>query len=151
MAELPETADEMFCFAVYRAAHAITRSYAPHLAQLGLTYPQYITLTLLWQEDGQSVGALSRKLGMESNTLTPLLKRLEKAGHVTRLRGSRDERQVFIHLTDQGRGLSVSAPEITACMVEATGLSPEALGRLVATLGVLAGNLTGKQQEPAPT
>ena len=136
--ELPETADEMFCFATYQAAHVINRAYLPLLRPLGLTYPQYIALTLLWEEDGQSVGGLSRRLRMDSNTLTPLLKRMEKAGHVTRQRGTRDERQVFVHLTEQGRALRRHAPEITSCMVQATGLNVSELQDLITTLNRLS-------------
>jgi DNA-binding MarR family transcriptional regulator len=112
------------------ASHVINRAYIPHLKKLGLTYPQYITLTLLWERDGQSVGALAGQLRMNTSTLTPLIKRLEALGHVQRRRGETDERQVFVHLTRDGRSLQAKAPEITACMVEGTRLTREELHRL---------------------
>jgi len=141
MHDLPTQADEMFCFATYSAAHVINRAYAPLLKPLDLTYPQYITLTLLWEQDNQSVGQLSKRLRMESSTLTPLLKRLEKLGHVIRKRGTEDERQVFVHLTKTGRALKNHAPEITACMVASTGLELDELRGLIAELNRLSNNL----------
>lgn len=145
MTDLPTNvlakADELFCFSVYSAAHVINRAYTPLLKPLGLTYPQYITLTLLWEEDGQSVGQLAKRLKMESSTLTPLLKRLEKLGSVTRKRGVEDERQVFVFLTESGKVLQEHAPRITECLISATGLDMERLEALVATLGELTENL----------
>jgi len=138
---LPTKADEMFCFAVYSASHMINRAYAPMLKDLGLTYPQYITLTMLWEQDAQTVGALSKRLNMDSNTLTPLLKRLEKLGHLTRARDPKDERRVIVRLTRSGRALQNHAPEIVRCMVEATGMTPAELDELVNTLGALSAAL----------
>jgi len=79
---LPISPDQMFCFAVYSASHVINRAYAPHLKALGVTYPQYIALTFLWENNGQSVGALTKKMRMQASTLTPLFKRLEVMGHI---------------------------------------------------------------------
>ncbi|MEM7169019.1 MAG: MarR family transcriptional regulator [Pseudomonadota bacterium] len=141
MLALPEKANEMFCFAVYGATHAINRAYAPLLKPWGLTYPQYITLTLLWEHDGQGVGEIAGQLGMESSTLTPLLKRLEKLGHVERRRGDEDERQVFVHLTKSGRSLQKAAQHITKCLVESTGLEPRILEGIVEQLTQLRTNL----------
>ncbi|MDG1471115.1 MAG: MarR family transcriptional regulator [Ascidiaceihabitans sp.] len=128
---LPTKADDLICFALYSASHAVTRAYAPMLRDLGLTYPQYIALTFLWVEDGLSVGGLSERMKMETNTLTPLMKRLEALGHVTRARGKQDERQVFVHLTERGRAMQVHAPEITRCIVEGTGFDLAELEALV--------------------
>ncbi|MEX0350136.1 MAG: MarR family winged helix-turn-helix transcriptional regulator [Paracoccaceae bacterium] len=139
--ELPSRAQDMFCHSVYVASHVINRAYTPHLKKLGLTYPQYITLTLLWEKDGQSVGALAGQLRMETSTLTPLIKRLEALGHVQRRRGETDERQVFVHLTGPGRALQAQAPGITACMVEGTGLTTQELDSLQALLGRLSDGL----------
>lgn len=141
MNDLPTKADELFCFSVYSAAHVINRAYTPLLKPLGLTYPQYITLTLLWEQDGQSVGQLAGRLKMESSTLTPLLKRIEKLGVVSRKRGTDDERQVFVHLSDKGRALQEHAPRITECLISATGLEMTQLQDLVATLAELTENL----------
>ena len=125
--EIPTRASDLFCYGLYTASHAVNRAYAPHLKSLGLTYPQYITLTLLWEEDGQQVNALAQKLGMETSTMTPLIKRMEAMGHVTRSRSATDGRAVDVALTDQGRALSKQAPAVTACMIAETGMTVEEL------------------------
>ncbi len=139
--KLPQSAEEMICFAIYSAGHAVNRAYSPLLKALGLTYPQYIALMVLWETDGLSVGALSRRLRMESSTLTPLLKRLERLGHVERRRGVEDERQVFVHLTKSGRALQRRSPEITACIIKATGMDLTRLEELVEALSALRDNM----------
>ena len=113
---------DMICFALYSATHSMQQAYKPLLDALGLTYPQYLVLTALWAEDGQTVGALGRQVQLESNTLTPLLKRLEGMGYVTRTRAKEDERQVIIHLTDQGRAMQARAAHIPGCILEKSGL-----------------------------
>ncbi len=95
------TLDDQLCFAIYSANTAINRMYRPYLSKLGLTYPQYIALLALWETDDVTVGALGKRLYLDTNTLTPLLKRLEGMGHLTRTRDPRDERVVRIRLTDQ--------------------------------------------------
>jgi DNA-binding MarR family transcriptional regulator len=140
--DLPERAEDMICFAVYAASHAMTRAYQPMLKPLGLTYPQYLVLTVLWAEDIQTVGALGRRLGIESNTLTPLLKRLEATGHVKRRRGEDDERRVFVSLTSQGATLKEKAPEITRRIIESTGMGLDDLTQLVETLSRMKQSLT---------
>jgi DNA-binding MarR family transcriptional regulator len=132
----------MFCFAVYGATHAINRAYGPLLKPLGLTYPQFITLTLLWENDAQGVGDLASQLGMESSTMTPLVKRLESYDYVERKRGSQDERQVFVHLTEKGRSLQKDAKHIVECMISETGMELSELESLVASLSKLKVNLT---------
>jgi len=101
--------DELLCFAVYSANNAFNRAYRPMLDRLGLTYPQYLVLVTLGDTDGQSVGEIGERLFLESNTLTPLLKRLEAAGLVERRRDAADERQVRVRLTDRGRALGIEA------------------------------------------
>ena len=123
------TPPEMMCFALYSTNHAMQRVYQPLLAPLGLTYPQFLVLLVLWGEDGRTVGELGRALQLESNTLTPLLKRMEAQGLVERARGTEDERVVQVSLTDKGRGLQSEAPRITDCIFEAYGM---ALGELQA-------------------
>ena len=108
----PLRLDRQLCFAVYAASHAFTRLYKPRLEALGLTYPQYLVLLALWGEENQTVKSLGQKLFLDSGTLTPLLKRLEAAGHVTRRRDSTDERQVRIGLTEQGRILREKAKSV---------------------------------------
>ncbi|APG45505.1 MarR family winged helix-turn-helix transcriptional regulator [Phaeobacter porticola] len=142
MSKLPENADEMFCFAVYNASHAINQIYGPLLRPLGLTYPQYITLMLLWERDAQGVSELAAQLSLKTSTLTPLLKRLESSGLVQRIRGTKDERQVFVHLTDKGRDLHAASRKITSCLVEATEMEPEALDQITTNLTRLTKNLT---------
>lgn len=110
------------CFALYSAMHAMQRVYQPLLAPLGLTYPQYLVLTCLWDTDGQTVGDLGRALGLESNTLTPLLKRMAAQGLLTRTRRTDDERQVQITLTDPGRALQAQADPISRGIFDACGL-----------------------------
>lgn len=145
MKNLPTTTDELICFALYSASNAVNRSYKPHLSKLGLTYPQYITLVALWEEDGVSVGELCGKLTTETSTMTPLLKRLEKQGRIKRIRDKSDERKVIIHLTKEGRMLEKNAPEITRCIVEDTGFSHVELEKLTKAVGRLRDNFVGKQ------
>lgn len=116
------TPPDMLCFALYSAAHAMQQAYTPLLEPLGLTYPQYLAMTALWGEDGQTVGALGKVLHLESNTLTPLVKRLEAQGLVERVRDAEDERRVLVRLTDTGRALQAQAAHVPACILEATGL-----------------------------
>ena len=120
----------MLCFALYSASHAMTRLYRPLLAPLGLTYPQYLVLVSLWAQDGRSVRELGEELALESNTLTPLLKRMEESGLITRARSSEDERVVQVSLTEKGSALRSEAEKVTACVFEASGLSLDELGRL---------------------
>jgi DNA-binding MarR family transcriptional regulator len=133
--------EDLICFALYSANHAMNRAYKPHLTALGLTYPQYIALTVLWEKDGITVGAMCDRLMVETSTATPVLKRLESLGHIERRRGTTDERQVFIHLTASGRSLQAMAPKITACIVDETGVPPKKLANLVRKIGVMRDNL----------
>ena len=126
--------NDLLCFAVYTAGHGFNRVYKPLLDPLGLTYPQYIVMNALWEHDRQTVGELGEKLSLESNTLTPLLKRLEAQGRVRRLRDARDERQVRVELTDTGRALRKQTKDIPRCILEASGLTMEELKRLQAQI-----------------
>jgi DNA-binding MarR family transcriptional regulator len=113
------------CFAVYSANLAFGRAYKPILDGLGLTYTQYIALVALYEEDNQTVGALGEKLFLESNTLTPILKKLEQGGYIRRLRDPADERQVRLSLTAAGRRLVEKDPG--ASLLDATGLGDDFL------------------------
>jgi DNA-binding MarR family transcriptional regulator len=144
ISDVPTRAEDLFCYGLYTTSHAVNRAYAPHLRALGLTYPQYITLTLLWAQDGQKVNALARKLGMETSTLTPLVKRLEVLGHVVRCKSPEDGRAVEVHLTEAGRGLAAKAPAITACMIGQSGLDPKELEVLQDLLARLRSGLQVK-------
>jgi len=108
----PLQLDEQLCFALYNASRALTRAYAPLLEPLGLTYPQYLVLLVLWEHDGVPVKAIGERLRLDSGTLTPLLKRLEQQALVERRRGEDDERVVRIHLTPEGRALRGKARKI---------------------------------------
>lgn len=108
--------DDFLCFAVYSANHAFNRVYKPMLDRLGLTYPQYIAMVTLWSEEGLTVGQIGDRVLLETNTLTPLLKRLEAAGLVRRVRDAADERQVRVHLTEKGRALRHEAERVPAEM-----------------------------------
>lgn len=122
--EAPERRlSDFLCFAVYSANLAFGKAYRPVLDRHGLTYTQYITLICLAERDHQTVRELGRSLFLESNTLTPILKKLEEAGYVTRTRDLTDERQVVISLTDAGRELREAAASTN--LVAATGLDPQ--------------------------
>ncbi len=126
----PPRLDTFACFAIYAAGHALNRVYKPLLDPLGLTYPQYLVMVALWETDGQTVGGIGEKLFLESSTLTPLLKRLEAAGHLRRQRDARDERVVRVHLTPGGQALRAQAKDIPGCILRASGLTAESLMRL---------------------
>ncbi|MFP8778422.1 MarR family winged helix-turn-helix transcriptional regulator [Hydrogenophaga sp. RWCD_12] len=111
--------DHQLCFALYSASLAMTKLYKPLLDELGLTYPQYLALLVLWEQDGVTVSDLGEKLYLDSGTLTPLLKRMEAAGLVSRLRDAADERRVLIRLTADGRQLKARALSIPGCVLQA--------------------------------
>ncbi|MCY1274212.1 Organic hydroperoxide resistance transcriptional regulator [compost metagenome] len=119
--------DNQLCFALYSTSLQMTKTYKPLLQELGLTYPQYIAMLVLWEQDGITVGEISARMLTDPGSLTPLLKRLEGEGLITRTRSSADERVVELHLTDRGRALRKQAEAIPACILEATGQSVEDL------------------------
>ena len=112
--------DNQLCFALYSASLAMTKLYKPLLAELGLTYPQYLVLLVLWEQDDVIVSTLGERLFLDSGTLTPLLKRMEAAGLLVRTRSAQDERRVQISLTEVGRKLKARAARVPACVVSAT-------------------------------
>ena len=122
--------DDMLCFSIYSATHAFNRVYKPLLDPLGLTYPQFLVMVSLWARDDQTVGELGEALFLESSTLTPLIKRLEANGLLTRTRSKADERQVRIALTPAGADLKTKAGDLPKCVFEATGLELDELIRL---------------------
>ncbi len=113
--------DRQLCFALYSASLAMTKAYKPLLAELGLTYPQYLVMLALWQHGSQRVGELGERLSLDSGTLTPLAKRLHTLGLIERERSAIDERQVEISLTEAGRRLRVRAEPIPMCVLQLTG------------------------------
>jgi DNA-binding MarR family transcriptional regulator len=119
--EAPRTLDGQLCFALYSANLAMGKLYRQLLADLELTYPQYLVMLVLWEGDGITVSELGERLFLDSATLTPLLKRLQTAGLVQRTRGTRDERQVIVTLTDEGRALREKAGQVPVDVFCATG------------------------------
>jgi DNA-binding MarR family transcriptional regulator len=139
------TLDEALCFALYSASRALTGFYRPRLDELGITYPQYLVLLALWEHDGVAVGGLAERLRLDYGTLSPLLKRLQTAGLVTRERRAEDERSVTVSLTEAGRSLRARADCIPEEVFAATGLDAgsfeglrETLQRLTAAVTVAA-------------
>ncbi len=129
------------CFALYSANLAMARVYRPLLEELGLTYPQYVMMLLLWEEDDQAMKVLGERLGLDSGTLTPLLKRLEGQGLVTRARDPQDERLMRIRLTPAGAALRARAECLPTRISEAANRSAEALGALRDSLIALRDDL----------
>ncbi|NEH57899.1 MarR family transcriptional regulator [Rhizobium leguminosarum] len=126
----PPPLHDQLCYAIYTAGIAIQRAYKPLLDELGLTYPQYLVLNVLWSSDGQTVGAIANALALESSTLTPLLKRLETSGLLRRTRNLSNERQVVIGLTDKGRALQHKARCLSDTLLAASTQTPQALATL---------------------
>lgn len=135
------TPPDMLCFALHSAAQAVHAAYTPLLEPLGLTYPQYLVLASLAAEDGQGMGQLATALRLESNTLTPLLKRMEGAGWLTRRRDPADDRKVRLTLTDAGRALARRTADVPRAFAEKTGLSPDQIVDLRDVLAVLRNRL----------
>ncbi|WP_457281341.1 MarR family winged helix-turn-helix transcriptional regulator [Polaromonas sp. P5_D5] len=115
--------DNQLCFALYSTSLAMTKLYKPMLEEMGLTYPQYLAMLVLWEQDGLTVSELGERLYLDSGTLTPLLKRMESAGLLSRIRAVEDERRVHITLTAAGRKLKAKAARIPGCILSATQCS----------------------------
>jgi len=147
------TLENFLCLDLYAASRAVMKAYTPLLAPLGLTYPQYLVMVALWQEDGQQVNALARQLSLDSGTLSPLLKRLEAAGLVERSRDTEDERAVKVKLTPSGRALQQQAPEVAGRIGDLFGMSWEEIQRLKTTLRAIGHRMeagTGAPEKNAP-
>ena len=141
--------DNQLCFALYSSSLAMTKLYKPVLAPLGLTYPQYLVLLVLWETDAIGVGDLGARLFLDSGTLTPLLKRMEAAGLLERARTAADERRVIVTLTAAGRALRRRAARVPLDVACATGCKLTELTALTAQLQALRSNLAGPS-DPAP-
>ncbi|NLP63550.1 MarR family winged helix-turn-helix transcriptional regulator [Paraburkholderia sacchari] len=142
--DAPKLSD-FLCFAVYSANLAFGKAYKPILEELGLTYTQYIAIIALWEEDNQTVGSLGEKLFLESNTLTPILKKLEAMGYLERRRDPADERQVLVSLTKSGRRLREKG--LSMDLVKATGLKPDEFQRMQKGIVTLRNNLVRSVEE----
>ena len=137
------TPEDMLCFDVYGLNHAFARIYKPLLGPLGLTYPQYLVMSVLWDASPLPVGRIGARVGLETSTLTPLLKRLEGHGLITRCRAATDERRVEVDLTEAGRALAGRAAHVPSCVEDATGLSAPDIADLRAKLTRLRAQLGG--------
>jgi DNA-binding MarR family transcriptional regulator len=129
-AQPPRSLDEQICFTLYAASMAVTRLYKPMLDEMGITYPQYLVLSALGEHDGLTIGAIAERLGLESSTVTPPVKRLEQADLVVRQRSREDERQVNVFLTDAGRALLGESRCLGDRLIERSKMSAEAMQAL---------------------
>ena len=134
--------DNQVCFALYSASLAMTKLYKPLLDRIGLTYPQYLVMLVLWEQDGVTVSELGERLFLDSGTLTPLLKRLEAQGQIARLRDVQDERRVRITLTAEGRALRDQAEAIPQCVLQSSQCSIAELTALTIELKQLRDRLS---------
>jgi len=135
--------DNQLCFALYSTSLAMTKLYKPLLDELGLTYPQYLAMLVLWERDGLMVSELGERLFLDSGTLTPLLKRLESAGLIARIRAVEDERRVHITLTAVGRKLKTRAQKVPGCVLSASQCSIPELVQLTRQIRNLRERLAG--------
>ena len=142
------TLEDHLCFAIQDAARAVVKSYQADLGELGITYPQYVVLLVLWEKDGLSVKELGQRLSLDSGTLTPLLKRLEAQGLVHRSRSAADERVVHIHLTGAGRRLRRRIPALQQASGCRMGLPLEQITQLRDTLKALTRHLRNELADP---
>jgi len=133
--------DNQLCFALYSTSLAMSRMYKPLLDALDLTYPQYLAMLVLWEQDGLGVSELGERLFLDSGTLTPLLKRMESAGLITRARDAQDERRVTVTLTPAGKRLKAKARGIPGCVLEASQCSVAEVASLTRRLQALRGQL----------
>lgn len=128
--EFPLPLDRQLGFGLYSAFMAVSRVYKPWLDKLGLTYPQYLVMCVLWEDDDQTIGGIAARLDLEPSTITPLMKRLEQAGHVVRQRNPADERQVRVRLTDQGRAVRAQTRTLTDALYDRSGMTGDEVADL---------------------
>ncbi len=138
----PLLLDNQLCYALYAAAHRMTKSYRPMLERMGLTYPQYLVLLVLWETDGITVSEIGRRLRLDSGTLTPVLKRLEGAGFLLRNRRRSDEREVEIALTLKGQSLRAEAAAVRESVMCQLNMSEPEVQAMRADLNALIANLS---------
>ena len=125
--------DNQICFRLYTSSRLVTQAYTPMLTALGITYPQYLVLMVLWEKDGQPVNDIAKKLYLETNTVTPLLKRMEEEGVVVRKRGKKDARQMIVSLTRKGKDLQKDLAEVPSSVGKAViceSLTPQTVPEL---------------------
>lgn len=137
--------ENQLCFRLYTASRLITQAYHPYLSELGLTYPQYLVMMVLWEKDRMPVNDIAKKLYLETNTVTPLLKRMEAEGFIQRTRGAEDARQVIVGLTEKGKAIEDKAsciPQKIGSAVACRSITPETAPALYGTLDDLIQTLT---------
>jgi DNA-binding MarR family transcriptional regulator len=139
----PIALDDHLCFSLYGTTIAVQRAYKPLLDAMGITYPQFLVLSTLWEGDGQTIGAIAERLALEPSTITPLVKRLEAAGFVDRQRNPADERQVNVRLTAKGRALRAETGCLAETLLGRSGMSIEQVKALNAQVKALRDALTG--------
>ena len=144
----PLSLENQICFSLYAAAHAIKKAYRPLLEEIGLTYPQYLILIVLWQTDRLNVSDIGRRLALDSGTLTPVLKRLEAVGIVNRTRRRQDEREVEVTLTEKGRSLRNRALDVRCAVVHQLHMSDQEMQALRMDLNSLVATLKVDQAVP---
>ncbi|QSW92329.1 MarR family winged helix-turn-helix transcriptional regulator [Rhizobium lentis] len=133
--------EKQLCFAVYATAHAFTRAYKPILDRVGLTYPQYLVMLVLWERSALPVKTIGEQLDLDSGTLSPLLKRLEQSGLIKRIRDQRDERQVIVSLTAKGEAMKGEIDSIMSAIGEAAGCTLKEMAEMRDMLQRLRANL----------
>jgi DNA-binding MarR family transcriptional regulator len=141
--------DHQLCFALYSASLAMTKLYKPLLEPMGLTYPQYLVMLVLWESDGMTVGELGQRLSLDSGTLTPLLKRLEALQYLSRQRDPADERRVRVQLTAEGRALRAAAVQVPQAVACASGCDLDELVSLTTRLKALRDTVTTHAERAA--
>lgn len=142
--------DNQFCFRLYTASRLVTQAYRPLLEPLGLTYPQYLVMMVLWERDNLLVSDITRRLKLDTNTVTPLLQRMEREGLIVRTRGIADGRQTLVSLTHKGRRLEEEAKDVPSCMVgllAGSQCDAEQLTSAVAMLDALIAELTPQTEK----
>ncbi|MBO4916870.1 MAG: MarR family transcriptional regulator [Bacteroidales bacterium] len=141
--------DNQLCFRLYTASRLITQAYHPLLSEHGLTYPQYLVLMVLWEKDAQPVNDIAKRLMLETNTVTPLLKRMEAEGILTRVKGEKDARQMIVRLTRKGHGLQtklMNVPEAVGSAVLCESITPETVPGLFGMLDDIINQLNDKHK-----
>ena len=138
--------DNQLCFRLYTAARLVTGLYQPYFAPLGITYPQYLVLLVLWEQDQQPVCDIGKRLMLDTNTVTPLLQRMEKAGLIARKRGTEDTRQRIVSLTDKGRAMREQAAKIPECLSSGIIDKIGSVNELTAIIPVLDKLIDGLKQ-----
>jgi DNA-binding MarR family transcriptional regulator len=146
----PFPLDDQLCFSLYAASIAVNRAYKPMLDSMGITYPQYLVLSALGEEEGMTIGAIADRLALDSSTITPPVKRLEAAGLVDRRRSTVDERQVHVWLTDKGRALLVESKCLGETLMQRSGMDMEKFNELNQQVRALRDALAdASQQRPS--